>query len=149
MLGDVNKLFVLESLLTTPSNVLPLHLKQTFLPIIWIFTEGESDGSDSRQPFKIFSTLTLINSFSKIIPKFWQLQILFIFTKHNTYNIVSFNLLIFESKFNYHFSHRWRNSMMTLHYYLYLVNVGSRPYTAKKILERLGIQTSSSFVKIW
>ena len=24
-----------------PSNVLPLHLKQTFPPIIWIFTEGE------------------------------------------------------------------------------------------------------------
>ena len=23
-----------------PSNVLPLHLKQTFVPIIWIFTEG-------------------------------------------------------------------------------------------------------------
>ena len=34
LLGDVNKLFVFRSLLTTPSNVLPLHLKQTFLPII-------------------------------------------------------------------------------------------------------------------
>ena len=40
MLGDLNKLFVSKSLLTTPSNVLPLHLKQTFPPIIWIFTEG-------------------------------------------------------------------------------------------------------------
>ena len=58
MLGDVNKLFVFKSLLTTPSNVLPLHLKQTFLPIIWIFTEGEGDGINSRLPFKIFSTLT-------------------------------------------------------------------------------------------
>ena len=48
MLGDVNKLFVFKSLLTTPSNVLPLHLKQTFLPIVWIFTEGDG----------IFSTLT-------------------------------------------------------------------------------------------
>ena len=41
-----------------PSNVLPLHLKQTFPPIIWICTEGEGDGIESRLPFKIFSTLT-------------------------------------------------------------------------------------------
>ena len=47
--------FVSESLLTTPSNVLPLHLKQTFPPII--FTEGEGDGIEPRLPFKIFSTL--------------------------------------------------------------------------------------------
>ena len=40
-----------------PSNVLPLHLKQTFLPIIWIFTEGEGDEIESTLPFKIFSTL--------------------------------------------------------------------------------------------
>ena len=38
-------------------NVLPLHLKQTFLPIIWIFNEGEGDGIKFRLPFKIFSTL--------------------------------------------------------------------------------------------
>ena len=55
MLGDVNKLFVFRSLLTTPSNVLPLHLKQTFPPIIWIVTEG--DEIKSRLPFKIFFTL--------------------------------------------------------------------------------------------
>ena len=30
----------------------PLHLKQTFLNIIWIFTEG--DGIESRLPFKNF-----------------------------------------------------------------------------------------------
>ena len=60
MLGDVNKLFVFKSLLTTPSNVLPLHLKQTFPPIIWIFTEDEGDGIKSRLPFKIFSTLLKI-----------------------------------------------------------------------------------------
>ena len=42
---------------TLPSNVLPLHLKQTFPPIIWIFTEGEGDGMETRLPFKIFSTL--------------------------------------------------------------------------------------------
>ena len=40
-----------------PLNVLPLHLKQTFPFIIWIFTEGEGDGIKSRLPFKIFSIL--------------------------------------------------------------------------------------------
>ena len=57
MLGDVNKLFVFKSMLTMPSSVLLLHLKQTFLHIIWIFTEG--DGIKSRLPFKIFSTLLI------------------------------------------------------------------------------------------
>ena len=33
--------------LTMPSNVLLLRLKQTFPPIIWIFTEGEGDGIKS------------------------------------------------------------------------------------------------------
>ena len=55
LLGNVKKLFVFKSLLTTPSNVLPSYLKQNFLPIIWIFTEG--DGIKSRLPFKIFFTL--------------------------------------------------------------------------------------------
>ena len=41
-----------KSLLTTPSNVLPVHLKPTFLPIFWIFTE--SDGIKSKLPFKNF-----------------------------------------------------------------------------------------------
>ena len=43
------------SLSTMPSNVLPLHLKQSFLPIIWTFTEGEGDRIKSRLPFKILS----------------------------------------------------------------------------------------------
>ena len=60
MLGDVNKLFVFKSLLTTPSNVLPLHLKLTFPPIIWISTEGKDDGIKSRIPFNFFSTLAHI-----------------------------------------------------------------------------------------
>ena len=30
------------------------YLKQTFPPIIWIFTEVEGDGIESRLPFKIF-----------------------------------------------------------------------------------------------
>ena len=57
LLDDVNKLFVFKSLVTMPSNVLPLHLKQTFPPIIWIFNADEDDGIESRLPFKIFSTL--------------------------------------------------------------------------------------------
>ena len=44
-------------LLTSPSNILPLHLKQTFPPIIWIFTEGEGDGIESRLSSYIFCTL--------------------------------------------------------------------------------------------
>ena len=35
-----------------PSNVLPLRLKQTFPPIVWIFTEGEGDGMEFRLFFK-------------------------------------------------------------------------------------------------
>jgi hypothetical protein len=41
LLGIVNKLLVLKCLLTTSSNVLPLHLN-------WIYTEGEGDGIESR-----------------------------------------------------------------------------------------------------
>ena len=52
--------------LTTPSNVLPLHLKQIFQPIIWIFTEGEGDGIESRLPFKKISTLTKYHWISKL-----------------------------------------------------------------------------------
>ena len=59
LLGVVNKLFVFKSLLTTPSNVLPLHLKQTFLPKIWISNEGKGDRIESRLPFKIFCTLSM------------------------------------------------------------------------------------------
>ena len=57
LLGIVNKLLKTKRLLTSPSNVLPLHLKQTLSTIIWIFTEGEGDGIESRLPFKKFSTL--------------------------------------------------------------------------------------------
>ena len=52
LLGDVNIFF---SKHLSPSSILPLHLKQTFLPTISIFTK--SDGIKSRLPFKIFSTL--------------------------------------------------------------------------------------------
>ena len=46
-----------------PSNVLPLHLKQTFPPLIWTFTDGEGDGIESRLPFKIFFTLFIYKGF--------------------------------------------------------------------------------------
>ena len=52
---------------TTPSNVLPLHLKQTFPPIIWIFIEGEGDGIKSRLPFKIFFTLLGLIYFCSLV----------------------------------------------------------------------------------
>ena len=42
----------------TAGNVLLLCLKQSFPPIIRIFTEGEGDGIESRLPFKIFPTLS-------------------------------------------------------------------------------------------
>ena len=48
MLGVVNKLLKTKSLLTSPSNVLPYSLKWTFPPIIWIFTDVEGDGIESR-----------------------------------------------------------------------------------------------------
>ena len=63
LLGVVKTLFVFKSLLTRPSNVLPLQLKQIFPPIIWIFTEG--DGIEYRLPFKIFSTLLCISCTSQ------------------------------------------------------------------------------------
>ena len=44
-----------KSLLTSPSNVLPYYLKETFPPIIWIFTEGKGDEIKSR----LFSTLSI------------------------------------------------------------------------------------------
>ena len=39
------------------SNVLPLHLKQTFLPKIWIFTEGEGDAHQSKKGSEVWLVL--------------------------------------------------------------------------------------------
>ena len=58
LLEVVNKLLKTKGLLTMPSNVFPLHPKQTFPPMIWIFTEGEGDWIKSRLPFKIFFHFT-------------------------------------------------------------------------------------------
>ena len=70
MLGDVNKLFVFKSLLIMPSNFLSLHLKETFPPIIQIFTEGDVDGNESRLPLKSF--LLYKFQFSKKIDQWEQ-----------------------------------------------------------------------------
>ena len=51
-----------------PSNVLPLHFKQIFPPIIWMFTEVEGDGIESRLPFKIFSTLKIYIISTQLTP---------------------------------------------------------------------------------
>ena len=48
LLGFVNRLLKTKSLLTSPSNVLPYYLKQTFPTLIWIFTEGEGDYIESK-----------------------------------------------------------------------------------------------------
>ena len=69
LIQEENKL----SLLIMPSNVLPLHLKQTFPSIIRIFTEGEGDGIGTMLPFKIFSTLR-----QRKHPHFTTLSILFL-----------------------------------------------------------------------
>ena len=55
--GWYQQTFFFKSLLATPSNVLPFHLKQTFLSMIWIFTEGEGDGIKPGVFSKIFFTL--------------------------------------------------------------------------------------------
>ena len=54
MLGGVNKLFVFKSLLTMASNVLLLHPKKNFPPIIRIFTEGEGVGLNQVYLLKSF-----------------------------------------------------------------------------------------------
>ena len=55
--GCFDKRLNTKSLLAMPRNILPLHLKQTFPPIVWGFTEGEVDEIESRLAFKLFSTL--------------------------------------------------------------------------------------------
>ena len=50
--------FLFSKVCDNAQQCLPFHLKQTFPPIIWIFTEGEGDGIKSRLPSKIFSTLS-------------------------------------------------------------------------------------------
>ena len=51
MLGWCQQTFCFKSLSKTHSIVLPLHLEQIFLPIIWISTEGEGDEIEIRDAF--------------------------------------------------------------------------------------------------
>ena len=117
--------WVFKSLLTTPSNVLPFHLKQTFLPIIWIFAKDEGDGIESRLPFRIFSTLGPKNLglFGNVLPtvhsgrkyKCWvEISILAMFGKTSSkYSInekMSFKLTAIspaKNNFLYQFSTRY------------------------------------------
>ena len=48
LVGVVNKLLKTRILLKLPCNVLLYYLRETFPPIIRIFTDGEGDGIDSR-----------------------------------------------------------------------------------------------------
>ena len=82
MLGDVNNLFVFKSLLTMPSNVLVLHLKQAFPPIIWIFTEGEGDGNESRLPF--LKTIFYFKKSETFVTKFMDFLPFLLYLKKNT-----------------------------------------------------------------
>ena len=50
-------------------NTQLLHLKQTFQPIIWIFTEAEGDGIESRLLFKKISTLNKKKQCAKSVGK--------------------------------------------------------------------------------
>ena len=59
MFSDVNKLFVFKHLLKTPSNGLPLHLKQNFPAHNLNFYWRWQDGIESRLPFKIVFTLLI------------------------------------------------------------------------------------------
>ena len=62
LLGIVNKNLKAKRLLTSPSNALPYYLKKTFPSIIWIFTEGEGDGIESRLSSFIFIKLQWVEN---------------------------------------------------------------------------------------
>ena len=54
-----------------PSNVLPLHLKQTFQPMIWIFTEGDKIDSKAK-----LLQLKLLQIFARdiFLMKKWEIE---------------------------------------------------------------------------
>ena len=63
LLSHVYKLFIFKSLLTTPSNVLPLHLP----PMILFFIEGEGDKIKLfRLPFIIFHSCAQIIGYNNL-----------------------------------------------------------------------------------
>ena len=104
-------------LLTMPSNILPLHLKQTFPPIIWIFIEGEGDGIESRLPFKFFSTLRKIlqNWFHPIMR--WAQIMCSVMPCSTNINDRSNTK---DSKFNFRISTAWPINYVTLFRLVYM-----------------------------
>ena len=111
-------------MLATPSDVLSLHLKQTFPPKILIFTEGEGDGIKSRLPFKIFSTIT--NSKSTIYK-------IFLFHPHENQDQMML--------------HRWDSTYMIITVLLGEKGVCSRPFSFKIFVLFVGILVCLS--KYW
>ena len=66
LLGVVDKLLKTKRLLKTPSNVLPLYVKQTFLPIICIYTKGDRMGWNPGYLLKSF-----LLYYGILLPKLW------------------------------------------------------------------------------
>ena len=56
-----------KSLWTAPSNVLPLHFKPTFPPLVWIFTEDEGDGIESM--LAIFLNPIYLTQYTWFLPQ--------------------------------------------------------------------------------
>ena len=76
LLGVVNKLFVFKSLLTTLSNVFPLHFKQVFLPIFEFRPKVKVMGLNPGYLVKS-SLLYALHSNSKSWVVFWFKKVYF------------------------------------------------------------------------
>ena len=131
MLGDVNKLFVFITLLTTLSNILPLHMWHWAnfpahnLNFHWRWSEG--DVIKSRLPFKIFSPLLEISLILLKYPNFegvfydimsktnTKLKFLFINTKMRKMSILHLKRYIFWEQ-NRLFKHTKLSSCQSIKY---------------------------------
>ena len=95
--------------MTTSTNVLPLCLKQTFPPIIWIFTEG--DGIESGLSPKIFFTL-IFRANLELLFVDWEISsnILYIFFrpvfKHHSVKKIFKKRIIFAHLFSFYFKEK-------------------------------------------
>ena len=88
--------YVIKIQIQAVCNVLTLHLKQTFPPIIWIFTEGGVDGITSRLSLKKDSNLSKIwikMTFRNIKIVFFMMKI--VSQNSNFVNINSQNTKVF------------------------------------------------------
>ena len=133
MLGDVNKLFVFNSLLTTPNNVLPLNLKETFPPKIWILREIRSIELAKitrlyqfifRAKFLLrFYKLWMANFFKKIIWIFLSLMMLKDCLKLIDQSYLSYEIskklgdLFFQTTIDYYFYNiAWIHYLCLFHF---------------------------------